>query len=315
MLRTQLSKGQMRVFPSRRHSAVTCAVVDVAVQQCFQCSSQCQSLNFWTCWAAASFASEKRMPTMSQCITLWHVAREQWGISLLWFLSPSICPWSLPPKALQLAEDLELTCDVRLLAGKGLGIVAQWWQSPQKRGSCYGLKHCRPMAGMAISRWRCKRRTRSAIRSQEFIEISTWLNVQWCFKYFRLFQGRLLFWPQARGIRDSADVSIHRATCRRRAFAGWPGCWIVGSVHCRCAEGSLKESVARLTFFVGGFFNTNTTCKVSKTPACISLYLHIGHVRDTANDLCDYVSLCVHDACLHTLICIMFKRKYVQKLD
>lgn len=69
------------------------------------------------------------------------------------------------------------------------------------------------------------------------------------------------------------------------------------------------------TLFVGGFFNTNTTCKVSKTPACISLFLHIGHVRDTANDLCDYVSLCVHDACLHTLICIMFKRKYVQKLD
>lgn len=32
----------------------------------------------------------------------------------------SICR-SLPPKVLQLAEDLELTCDVRLAAGKGLG--------------------------------------------------------------------------------------------------------------------------------------------------------------------------------------------------
>ena len=42
------------------HSAVTC-VVDVAVQPCF-CSSQCQSLNFRTCWAAASFASEKGCP-------------------------------------------------------------------------------------------------------------------------------------------------------------------------------------------------------------------------------------------------------------
>ena len=142
MLRTQLSKGQMRVFPSRGHSAVTCAVVDVAVQQCFQCSSQCQSLNFWTCWAAASFASEKGCPPWASA-SHGDMLQENKGISLLWFLSPSfkecfrvpICPWSLPPKVLQLAEDLELTCDVRLAAGKGLGIVAQWWQSPQNEAA------------------------------------------------------------------------------------------------------------------------------------------------------------------------------------
>lgn len=91
----------------------------------------------------------------------------------------------------------------------------------------------------------------------------------------------------------------------------------VGSLEVCIADVLKDHSRSRwhATLFVGGFFNTNTTCKVSKTPACISLFLHIGHVRDTANDLCDYVSLCVHDACLHTLICIMFKRKYVQKLD
>lgn len=63
----------------------------------------------------------------------------------------SICR-SLPPKVLQLAEDLELTCDVRLAAGKGLGdrCAVVVFLAP-KRGSCYGLKHCRPMAGMAIS--------------------------------------------------------------------------------------------------------------------------------------------------------------------
>ena len=125
-----------------------------------------------------------------------------------------------------------------------------------------------------------------------------------------------MFWPQARGtvFRDSADVSIHRATCRRRAFAGWPGCWIVGSVHCRCAEGSLKESVARHVF-CWWLFQYQYVLLV-RCPKRLHVYLlHIGHVRDTANDLCDYVSLCVHDACIHTLICIMFKCKYVQKLD
>jgi len=48
------------------------------------------------------------------------------SLSFDFYLLPSICPWSLPPKVLQLAEDLELTCDVRLASGKGLGIVAQW---------------------------------------------------------------------------------------------------------------------------------------------------------------------------------------------
>ena len=125
------------------HSAVTCAVVDVAVQQCFQCSSQCQSLNFWTCWAAASFASEKGCPPWASA-SHGDMLQENKGISPLIFISfvqrmfqSSNLSLESSAKGLTTCRRLELTCDVRLAAGKGLvSIVAQWWSSsPQNEAA------------------------------------------------------------------------------------------------------------------------------------------------------------------------------------
>ena len=157
--------------------------------------------------SSSIFCEWKRMPTMSQCITRGHVAREQRNLSPLIFISFVQRMFQSSNLSLESSAKGLTTCrrfgtDLWRAPGSwervGIHRCAVVVFLAPKRGSCYGLKHCRPMAGMAISSWSCKRRTRSAIRSQEIIEISTSLNVQWCFKYFRLFQGRLLFWRYQR---------------------------------------------------------------------------------------------------------------------
>ncbi len=153
------------------HSAVTC-VVDVAVQPCF-CSSQCQSLNFRTCWAAASFASEKGCPPWASAahagmlqdnkrisLLLIFVLRSNVGytrmisnvsgFTLCSMFQSSICP---PESSAGLTTCRRFGTDLWRAPGgwERLGIAARSYSGvAPKRGSCYGLKHCRPMAGRAV---------------------------------------------------------------------------------------------------------------------------------------------------------------------